>query len=168
MKKILVATLMLLALSALPAQAQSQDVCTTVSTPPFTLTTGAPYTIAWLMDATVPLSDTDPTLVPQRIDGFTIQVDAGVKQEIGVPAASTCATGTLNAGKLAYSFRTASGVAKGSHTLTLTPWNFAIDPVTGAITTTVAPGPPVAIPFVVVDPVRVGPPTAPKNAKVKR
>lgn len=156
--------LVALLLSVTPVAAQQECVNTSG---PFQVNSGAPYTITWLMDAQVPVSSTDPTLVPQRIDGFFLQIDGGPKVDLG-PLVSTgvCGAGS-NVGKLIYTFRTSSGVPRGSHNAAISGWNFVLDS-NGAPTTTKQEGIALVIPFDAVDPIRLGPPTAPLNGQVKK
>src|SRR5687767_8351583 len=57
-----------------------------------TITSGAPFGLTWLMDLTVPVSDMDPTPVANRIDGFSLQIDGGARQELGklTPIGDVC------------------------------------------------------------------------------
>ena len=160
---------MILEAATVLAMMQAPVVCGAPSptTPNFTVTSGSPYTVEWIMDATVPASATDPTLVPHRIDGFYLQIDAGTKADIKPTPGAPCPVGSVQAGKIPYIYRTTSGVARGSHTLTLSAYNFALG-ADGTPTTTRQEGPAVSVPFVGVDPVRVGPPTAPLGVIIKR
>jgi hypothetical protein len=149
--------------------AQAVDACQ-ASVSPFTVTSGAPFTVAWVMDPLGPVSATDPTLVPQRIDGYSLQIDSGPKQDLivaALAAVAPCPVGTPMAGKIPYQVRTASGVGKGNHTASLSAWNFVLDSA-GNPTTTRQEGSAVSIPFVGVDPVQAGPPNRPLNLGIKR
>lgn len=145
--------------------AQTSTACEP-ATGPYIVTSGRPFTTVWLMDAKVPASPQDPTLVDQRIDGFYLQVDNGPKVDIGKPAPGTTCTGPL-AGKIPYSFRVDSGVGKGAHTATLSAYNFQLNP-DGSPTTVKQEGPAVSVPFSAVDPVQVGAPLAPVNITIWR
>ncbi|MDQ3525805.1 MAG: hypothetical protein M3451_12225, partial [Chloroflexota bacterium] len=150
-----------LLLAATMAQAAA-DACSAPSGA-FTVSSGAPFTVTWVVPATAPTSATDPTPVPNRINGFNLQIDSGVKQNIGLPTAGpACPAGTAHAGKIPYSYRTTSGVAKGSHTLSLSAWNYALD-ASGNPTTTQQESAAVSVPFAVVDLVQTGPPVPPVN-----
>lgn len=147
---------------------QAPDVCTGPPSGTFTVTAAAPFTVGWVMDATVPVSDVDQIQVPQRINGFFVQIDNGPKQNIGLPpAGAVCPTGTVQQGKIPYNYRAQFGGAKGPHTLLVSGWNFKLD-ASGNPTTVVEGGPVVSIPFSAVDPVRFGPPTAPIVTIIKR
>jgi hypothetical protein len=170
--------LCLVALALVPGAAAAQtpaDNCTP-GVPPYTVTSGKPPTITWLMDPTVAASATDPTQVAYFIDGFTFSLDGGGKTEmVPKPTPQTgfiCPAGTPNAGKIPYGFTLPTGVAKGNHSVIITVWNFlrTVDPNTGAITVTTQRQEVAAtsIPFVVVDAPYTGPPVVPKNIKVIR
>lgn len=145
---------------------QSPDVCTGPSGA-FTVTSGAPFTAGWVMDATVPVSDTDNIQVPQRINGFYLQIDNGARQNIGLPApGAACPAGTVQQGRIPYTYRVPFGGGKGAHTLTIIAWNYDLD-ASGNPTTTVRESV-VSVPFTAADPVRQGPPTSPIITIIKR
>jgi hypothetical protein len=155
-----------LAVLWLSSPAFAQDACQTAIAP-FQVTSGAPFTVSWVMDSTVALSATDPTPVPQRIDGHYLQIDNGPRLELLIAPGLPCPTGTPMAGKLPYVFRSASGVSRGAHTATVTPWNYALD-AAGLPTTFRQEGPAVSAPFAGVDPVQFGPPAGPSNLGIKK
>lgn len=164
--KTLACFLVAVALFAARASAQTDPCATAVQ--PFTVTTGSPLQVTFLLDSSVPTSPTDPTLVPTRVDGVTVWVDNGTPAELGkLLPASPCPSGTF-LGKLPFSFRSPFGVAKGAHTLNIKAWNYILDPVTGAPTTTRADGGVVSIPFAVADLVVSHPPPTPVNVIIKR
>lgn len=163
--KTLLLSLACVLLCASPVLAQ-QDPCATAQ-PPFAVTSGAPFGVTFLEPTTAPASPTDPTPVPVRIDGFHFQIDTGVKQSVVLSPGAACPSGSF-VGLRPYTYRTASGVSKGSHTLTIIPWNFVLDPVTGDPTTTKQEGIAVQIPFAAIDPVQAGPPPPVVNAIIKR
>jgi len=155
----------LLALLFVPIGMQI-DPCTTAQ-PPFTVNSGAPFTIAWLMDAMVPASPTDPTLVPQRIDGYYLQIDSTPRVRLsGVIIGLPCVGGP-NLGKIPFTYRTTSGVSRGSHLAQLLAYNYILD-VNGNPTTTEQEGPAVTVPFAAVDLTHTGPPRIPANVIIRR
>jgi hypothetical protein len=131
------------------------------------LTSGAPFTLTWVMDAQVPASPTDPTLVPQRINGFVLQIDGGPKQDIQPIAGPPCPAGSLYAGHLPFTYRSVSGVSKGTHSAAVAAWNFILDDA-GNPTSTRQEGPAVAVPFSAVDLARMGPPSGAKNIIIRK
>lgn len=166
MKTLLLALLFVV----VPAVASAQTDACQAAQPPFTLTSGAPFTITWLMDVQVPVSATDATLVPQRIDGYYLQINGGPKQDIVAVKGETCTVGAF-ANKAVYQYRMLTGVPKGQHTITVTPWNFVLSIDSNgwwAPTTTRQEGPAVAVPFAVVDPAQLGPPGKPLNVLIRR
>jgi len=176
---ILIAILLMLAGSGVgaqtkPATAKPQPQATPVdpcvaAAPPYTVTSGAPFTVAWLMAPTVPFSPTNPTPVPNRHNGFYLQIDSTMRQDIGKPSAGApCPAGTPRAGFLPYSFRTSQGVSRGAHTVVITPWNFTLA-ADGTETTQRQDGEASSIPFDAGDPtVLTGPPGPPQNGSVKQ
>jgi len=161
--KYVVALLFVLQASIVSAQT---DPCMT-GVQPFVVTSGAPYTVTWLMDALVPASSTDPTLVPPRIDGFYFQVDATTKTKISVTSSPVCGTGTPNAGKMPYTYRTVNGVTRGSHTVRLSAFNFVLDQ-SGNPTAQEQESAVVSVPFSAVDLLEYGPPPSPVNVIIRR
>lgn len=154
----------------IPTSAFAQtDPCAT-ATPPFVITSGAPYTITWLMDAQVPVSPTDPTLVSQRIDGYYLQVDLQVRTRLTsaqVTVGPPCSATTPNSGKIPTTYRTANGVSRGNHSVRINAFNFTLD-ANGNPTTTEQEGPAVTVPFDAVDPLQSTPPRAPTNGIIRR
>jgi hypothetical protein len=145
-----------------------QDACVVI--PPgtvFTVTSGAPFTLMWIMPATGPASATDPTPVPMRIDGFYLAIDTGNRMSISAMQGSPCPAGTPNAGKIPYMHRTTSGVARGSHEARLTAWNYIVDS-NGNSTGVPQDGETTIVPFGAVDAVMQGPPPAPTNTSIRR
>lgn len=165
-----VRSLAFIALLMFPSMAAAQaDPCAVASAGPFTVSSGAPFTVTWLVPTTVPASATDPTPVPNRIDGFTVQVNNGVETDIGkATELPPCPASSPNAGKIPYSYRTVSGVSKGSYTFSVRAWNYVLDPVTFQPTNGKQGSAAVSIPFAAVDPVLLGPPPAPLNGIIKR
>lgn len=158
-------TILLLS-SATSAYAQT-DPCA-VAAPPFVVTSGAPYTITWLMSPQVPVSPTDPTLVPQRIDGFYLQIDLTARIRLnGLIPGTPCPAGNANAGKLPYSYRTLSGVPRGNHSTKISAYNFTLD-ANGNPTTIEQEGPAVTVPFAAADLTHTTPPLIPSNTIIRR
>ena len=145
----------------LPLPASAQDVlCNTTVSPPFVVTSGAPFTIAWLMPST---ATENGQTVPNRYDGFYLQIDAGPKVDIGKATPGTpCPPGNSNANNVPHTYRTTSGVSKGSHNAKLSSWNFVLDG-NGNPTTNRAESAVVTVPFSGGDPVLTGPPNIPFN-----
>lgn len=126
---------------------------------------GAPITFGWVMDKTVPASATDPTPILQRIDGFYYQIDNQPRIEIFPTAGFECVTGFV--GTVPYIARTLFGVGKGAHTLSVTAYNFQLDPQDQ--NTVIKQESAVAsIPFVVTDPIQYGPPQPARNLSILR
>ena len=162
----------LLCLWSLPSVTSAQtvplDPCLSVPAGTiFVVTSGRPPRAAWLMNALVPVSETDPTLVPQRIDGFYLQVDSSPRFDTGplVPGAP-CPSGE-NAGMLPYVFQMLSGVSRGSHILVVAAWNFILD-TNGQPTGERQEGLSNSIPFVAVDLTHLGPPRQPARVIIGR
>jgi hypothetical protein len=168
-KKLLLACVFLLLPSLSDAQPTLTEACNT-GIQPFVVTSGAPFGITFVMPSSVPVSETDPTQVPLRVDGYTAWIDTGTRYEIKpspVGVGDPCPQGTAFAGQRPYTFRVPEGVGRGSHTFNLLAWNFKLDAV-GNPTTERQEGPAVVVPFVGADPVHQGPPPAPKNVIIRR
>lgn len=159
-------TVLILIAVAAPASAQTVvgDACTT-ATGPFTVTSAKPFTVTWVQDAKVPASPTDPTLVDERINGFTYSLDGAAPVDFTPQSGAACAAGTSQAGRIPYLFVMPSGMAKGAHTISITAWNFVLN-ADGTPTTTRQLGVPTSVPFVGIDPMKTGPPLSPKNGKI--
>lgn len=165
MKRGMLVLSMLLFATALSAQ----SVC--LNNPgPFYVTSARPFTVEWVMDAMVPVSDTDPTLVPTRTDGYYYQIDS--TSEVKILVADTipgpaCPVGTTHAGKIPYTWRAPYGVSKGSHTLKFGSWNYALDS-NGMNTAVEQRSVIVTVPFVAIDPALIGAPPPPGGIIIKR
>lgn len=157
-KTIAIAVLGLLIPSAISAR-QDHILCTTNPIGPFLVTSGAPFTISWIMaDTTV---DTGGQTVPNRVNGFYIQIDNGAKDDIGMATAlPACSTTSIKPGDIPYTFRTSSGVSRGSHTLKISAWNFTLDGA-GNPTTSTQESIVTSVPFTAGDPILFGPPSSP-------
>lgn len=147
-------------LAAAPASAQTH-ACDITTATTFSTTTGRPFTAQWCLPTTTTVNGAE---IPMRVDGFTIQVDATPAIEVGKPVSGVpSATSKLQL----YSYVVPSGTAKGSHTVTVIPWNYTLD-VNGVPTTIKQPGGPLIIPFVASDPAMIGPPPAPTKGRIIR
>jgi hypothetical protein len=140
------------------------QICFTTMGGPFTVTSGAPFNIQWIMADTV--SENSAT-VPTRINGFYVQIDGGEKYDIGMATAlPTCpSTSTVYPNDLPFTFKTTSGVARGPHTLKISAWNFVLDSA-GDPTTTKQESVVVSIPFSAGEPTQLGPPVSPANVVI--
>ena len=157
-------TVLLLLAFLFPGQQPPPDPCQT-AVPPFVVTSGSPVWISWVAPAIVTTPDGD---VPNRIDGFYLQIDTAPRQDLGpLPAGAPCPSGTPQAGKLPFAYRTLSGVPRGSHEARITPWNLQLD-AAGNPTSVRQEGPILLIPFVAADPVLTGPPPALSNGRIVR
>jgi hypothetical protein len=141
-----------------------------VGAQPFVVASGAPFGITFLMPSSVPASDTDPTQVPLRVDGYTAWIDGGTRHELRptpIGAGDPCPQGTTFAGQRGFEVRLPEGVSRGQHTLTVLAWNWKLDAI-GNPTSIRQEGPAVVVPFVAVDPAHQGPPPGPKNVIIRR
>ncbi len=135
-------------------QAQTIDCDAPAPTTPGTITTGRPYTIAFCIPATVTVTNPDNTTTdyPNRVDGYTAVLDGAAPAELGklVPGAPSPV-----AKLMPVSYRTNSGVAKGNHTVVVTPWNCPLDasgvPMTSCTAAQKQNASPVSIPFVATE-----------------
>lgn len=154
--------LVLLALAA-PAWAQTDHIlCNTQAMGPFVVTSGAPFHITWIMPDTA----TEPgqsVMVPNRVDGFYTQIDAGPKDDIGMATAlAPCSSASTRPGDIPYTYRTEAGVSRGTHQLKISAWNFLLDGA-GNPTTNRQESVVTVVPFSAGDPVLFGPPSQPTN-----
>jgi hypothetical protein len=153
--------------TALPAFAQTIDCDAPAPTTPGIVTSGRPYTVAFCLPSTV--TDASGT-VPVRVDGYIGQLDTNAPTELGKLALGTPSpTQKLSP----VSFQAPSGIAKGNHTWTITPWNCPLDPVSGVPMPTCTAAQqqkasPVAIPFVANDPVMTGAPPSIQKGRVSK
>ncbi len=153
------------------ATAQTIDCDAPAPTTPGTITTGRPYTIAFCIPSVIAVANPDGTStdVPNRVEGYTAVLDGGAPVELGklTPGA---ASPTLKLQPVSY--RTNSGVAKGNHSVVVTPWNCPLD-ATGnpPVTCTTAQhqnASPVSIPFVATDVLLTGAPPPIQKGRVSR
>lgn len=155
----------LLALSPAPLSAQDHVLCSSSVQPPFIVTTGAPFQVTWLMDD---MATENNVSVPNRVDGFYLQIDASAKVDIGKPPAGPpCSTTSYHPGDFPYTYKTATGVAKGNHTLKISAWNYVLDG-NGNATTNRQESTVVSVPFSAGDPTLYGPPIAPLSVVITR
>lgn len=155
----------LLAIIVTPSSARQDHIlCSTNPVGPWLVTSGSPFTAAWIMaDTTV---DPNGVTVPNRVNGFYFQIDSGPKTDIAMATALTaCSSTSPKPGDIPYTYRTTSGVARGPHTLKVSAWNFTLDGV-GNPTTTRQESVVASIPFTAGDPILFGPPTSPLNLSI--
>ncbi len=153
------------------AQAQTIDCDAAAPTTPGTITTGRPYTIAFCIPSVIAVANPDGTStdVPNRVDGYTAVLDGGAPSELGkLPAGTPSPTLKLQP----VSYRTNSGVAKGTHTVVITPWNCPLDatgnPPATCTTAQHQNASPVSIPFVATDVILTGAPPPIQKGRVSR
>jgi len=164
MRRCAVAVLFVLSLAS-PALAQDHVLCNTTPPASFTVTSGAPFTVTWLMPDT---ATENGVTVPNRFDGFYLQIDGGPKTDIGKAQALTaCSAGSQKPADVPYTYRTPSGVSRGSHTLRLSAWSFTLDG-NGAPTTTKQESLVSQVPFAAGDPILYGPPVAPGSITITK
>ncbi len=164
--------LMVVCLGLPSVQAQTIDCDAPAPTTPGTITTGRPYTIAFCLPSTVDVKNTDGTVstFPTRVDGFTAVLDGASPVELGkLPLGAPSPVEKLSP----VSYRTNSGVAKGNHTVVITPWNCPIDPATGVPMTTCTAAQkqnasPVSIPFVATEDTLPGAPPSIQKGRITR
>jgi hypothetical protein len=142
--------------------------CDAAAPPSQVIRTGQPYTTQFCVASVVTVTYADGTIgeVPNRIDGYKAKVDAGPETELGkLPLGPPSATLKLQAA----SFRSAAGVPKGDHTVTIRPWNYPLN-ADGTPNTSGQPqyGEPVSIPFSVGDPLLEGAPPPIQKGRVIR
>lgn len=151
-------------LLATPVAARQDHVlCTQTPAGPWTVTSGAPFVVTWIMPDT---ALENGITVPNRVDGFYVQVDAGPKTDIGLASALTpCSASSARPGDIPYTYKTTQGVSRGTHQLKISAWNFALDgsgnPTTNRQESTVT-----TVPFSAGDPVLSGPPLAPASVVI--
>lgn len=158
--------LVVLALLA-PLSARQTDhlLCSANPVPPFTVTSGAPYSAFWLMADTALEGG---VTVPNRVDGFYVQVDMGAKTDIGMATAlPACSATSPRPGDVPYTYRMPSGVARGAHTFNVSAWSFKLDG-NGNPTTTRQESAVTSVPFTAGDPLLFGPPMAPQFPVIAR
>lgn len=147
------------------AAAQDHVLCNQNPTGPFTVTSGAPFTVSWIMSDT---ATENGITVPNRYNGFYFQIDAGPKTDIGMAAASpACSAGSLKPGDIPYTYKTPQGVTRGTHQLKISAWSFTLDgagnPTTNRQESTVT-----QIPFNAGDPILFGPPMPPSSVTISK
>jgi hypothetical protein len=153
--------LALLLLPVLPSSArQDHPLCTTTASGPFTVTSGAPFTVSWIMADTAVENGIN---VPNRYEGFYLQVDGGPKSDIGLATALPACSGTsARPNDVPFTYRTTAGVARGSHQLKLSAWSHVLDGA-GNPTTTIQESVVSTVPFSAGDALLFGPPMQPTN-----
>lgn len=150
-----------------PLAARQTDhlLCSASPVPPFTVTSGAPYTAQWIMaDTAVEGGAT----VPNRVNGFYVQVDTGAKVDIGLATAlPACSATSPRPGDIPYQHRMASGVSRGAHTFNVSAWSYTLDG-NGNPTTNRQESAVTSVPFSAGDPILFGPPLAPQYPLITR
>jgi hypothetical protein len=140
---------------------QTANPCDTNATGPFVVTSARSFTIQW---CTANTRVDNGVIVPERIDGFYLLIDAGPKQDIAM-AVNLGLSATTN--RNAWQYVIPSGVARGDHTAAVIAWNYVLDQ-NGVPTTQRAESAPTAVPFTAVDPVSNQPPLAPTGGRIIR
>lgn len=149
--------------AAVPASAQTTHPCDVAVPVTSTTFSGRPFTAQWCLPSTTIENTVE---VPMRVNGFTISVDGGAAADVTVTAATSGVPSTTSKLQF-YSVTLSSGVAKGNHTLVVTPWNFKLNP-DGTTTTERQLGGALTIPFVASDAAMTGPPPAPTKGRIIR
>ena len=165
MKRWLVVVAVLL-LGTPPAAARQDHVlCSQNPVGPFTVTSGAPFGVAWIMHDT---ATENGITVPNRYNGFYVQIDGGAKADVGMAVAQpACSPSSLKPGDIPYTYRTPSGVARGTHTLKISAWSFTLDG-NGNPTTTKQESLVTSVPFSAGDPILFGPPSQPQSVLITK
>jgi hypothetical protein len=145
-------------------QEASPQICFTTIAGPFTVTSGAPFNVQWLMADTVLENNIS---VPSRFNGFYLQIDGEAKIDLGMATElPTCpSSSTVYPGDRPFTYRTKQGVSRGPHTLKISAWNYTLD-ATGTPTTTKQESVVANIPFSAGDPIQYGPPESPTNVVI--
>lgn len=142
---------------------QDHPLCNTTPVGPFTVTSGAPFNVLWIMPDTASENGMN---VPNRYEGFYLQIDGGPKADIGMATAlPECSSATAKPGDIPYTYTTTQGVSRGPHTLRISAWNHTLDGA-GNPTSTIQESIVISIPFSAGDPVLFGPPVAPNSVIV--
>ena len=163
MKRAAILTTALLLLLSSNVYAQDHPLCNTTPVGPFTVTSGAPFFVYWIMPDTASENGMN---VPNRYEGFYIQIDGGPKQDIGLATALTpCSSSSAKPGDVPYQYTTLSGVSRGPHTLRISAWNHTLDGA-GNPTSTIQESLVINVPFSAGDPVLFGPPVAPNSVTI--
>lgn len=160
-KTIFALALAMLTFAATASRAQAAaDPCVAVTTASDTIFSGRPFQVSWKLPAQVPVSTTDPTLVPAKYDGFLLALDGAIGaarfEPIPKPISKICPDGNLG---FVTTFPT--GVLKGSHSMVTLAYLIQADG-------TRLEGVPTTRPFAAVDPVPTGQPPAPSNVGISR
>lgn len=130
---------------------------------PFIVQSARAFTLQFCTAITRQNPDNPTETIPERIDGHYLQVDAGPKIEI-FPTDLGISSVTNRRG---WSYVSTAGVAKGSHTVTLSQYNFVLNG-SGLPTTQRAEGAPVVTPFSAADPVYNLPPLGATGVRIIR
>lgn len=144
---------------------QDHVLCSQNPVGPFTVTSGAPFGIAWIMPDT---ATENGITVPNRYNGFYVQIDGGAKTDVGMATASpACSASSTKPGDIPYTYRTPSGVSRGAHTLKISAWSFTLDGL-GNPTTTKQESLVTSVPFNAGDPILFGPPSQPMSVMITK
>lgn len=164
MRRIVVLTAaLLLTISTSSVARQDHPLCNTTPVGPFTVTSGAPFNVLWIMPDTASENGMN---VPNRYEGFYLQIDGGPKEDIGkATALPECGSSSMKPGDIPYTYTTPSGVSRGPHTLKISAWNHTLDGA-GNPTTTIQESVVISVPFSAGDPVLFGPPVSPNSVVV--
>ena len=160
MKRVLLATIGILVMTAVCAQAQSNP-CDTNASGPFFVTSAKSFKVQVCTEVNRVDPATNQT-VPERIDGWYLSLDQPLKTE-ATPISLGISTVT---NRHAWEFTIASGIARGSHTVYVGAWNYVLDPNTGQPTTERGESPMASAPFTAVDPVTNLPPLTPTGIRI--
>jgi hypothetical protein len=153
-------------LLATPSSARQDHIlCTQNPVGPFTVGSGAAFGIAWIMPDT---ATENGVTVPNRYNGFYIQIDGGAKADVGMAVASpACSAASIKPGDIPYTYRTVQGVSRGSHTLRISAWSYTLDGL-GNPTTTKQESVVTSVPFNAGDPILFGPPMQPNSVMITK
>lgn len=165
MKKFILVLLILVTTLVVTSARQDHVLCNQNPTGPFTVTSGAPFNVSWIMMDTV---TENGITVPNRYEGFYLQIDGGPKSDIGLAKAlPACSVTSQKPGDIPYTYLTTQGVSRGTHTLKISAWNFILDG-NGDPTTTKQESVVTQVPFSAGDPVLFGPPAQPGSVIISR
>lgn len=136
--------------------------CDAATPPPVTLTSGASYNVAFCVPSVVSTPNGD---VPNRVEGYKMQLDVNPSSDMQLPLGQPSPVLKLQP---TY-FTAPSGVAKGNHQWTITPYNFPLD--ANGVPDKTKPaqmGPAVVIPFVAADQLLSTAPPAVQKGQIVR
>lgn len=154
--------------AAAPAAAQSSHLCDLGSQTSVQRTIGSTVTVLLCWVPTVEVTDVNNPLgpkvvVPHRINGIRMQVDAGAIAELPLRLSEIGPSPVT--GLLPYIFTIAEPVKAGPHVINAWGWSFVLD-ANGQPTAEKQDGNKRSITIVGVVPVQVGPPFAPRTGRI--